>query len=139
MPAESSNPWSELITKKDIFDLHFEGLLTHGGEGSEELYEGCVDSALAAAWSAGQYLEGEVAVPRLTFSAYLLHHLAFKHCFLDGNKRVAWATGLLVLRRVGVTLAVSTEEAHRFVLQMLEESLPPETVLAWLTERMVAL
>ena len=139
MPSESLSPWSELITAEDIFRLHRRGLLEHGGEGSGELYEACVESALAAAWSAGQYIEGEDTVPGLTFAAYLLHHLAFKHCFLDGNKRVAWAASLFVLGGLELGLKIPTEEAHRFILQMLEESRPPEHVLAWFTEHMTAL
>jgi death-on-curing protein len=131
-------PWGDLISHEDVLRLHSRGLREYGGDGdSSELGEGCIDGTLGAAWSAGEYLEEAKAIPGLVFAAYVLHHLAVKSCFLDGNKRVAWLVAVNVLARVGVTLSASEEEAYEMITEMLVESREPAFVVQWLAAHLV--
>jgi hypothetical protein len=76
---------------------------------------------------------------RAGFAAFLLRSLVQDHCFVDGNKRVAWLAALDVLALgANLTLGVDEEEAANFVLRVADgttRSIPE--IAAWLAERLI--
>lgn len=69
-------------------------------------------------------------------AAALLESLVQNHPFVDGNKRVAVAVMDVFLRVNGRVLEVSDDEAHAFLIGLLERhELDLATVDAWLRAR----
>lgn len=69
-------------------------------------------------------------------AAALLESLVQNHPFLDGNKRVAIAVMDVFLRSNGRVLEVADDEAHAFLIGLLERhELEIAVVDAWLRER----
>lgn len=106
--------------------------------------DGCVDGALGSAYSAELYtapeVEGEFVVSGLTFAGCLLFYLATRHCFVDGNKRVSWLATSFVLLTLGVTLAVTDNEAEAFCLGIANGTVKSsEEVVHWIAEHIVAI
>src|SRR2546421_9495018 len=112
-------PWNQWIDLETIHSLYAAGIHNYGGLGSPSK-EGCVDAALGAAYNAEMYsmpeYESETVITGLCFCGYLLFYLATKHCFTDGNKRVAWASAMWVLFKLGLTISASDDEAIAFCL-----------------------
>lgn len=75
----------------------------------------------------------------MIFAGYLLFYLAKNHCFVDGNKRLAWSATMHVLLGLGLTVDASTDEAEEFVLSVItsERSTGME-VVRWLAGRLLA-
>ena len=99
----NSQPWQDFISQETVTLLYAAGIKRWGGSGSDPA-PGCVDAALGAAYNAEMYSydedeEREGGVGGLVFSGYLLFYLATKHCYIDGNKRIAWACSMFVLLR----------------------------------------
>lgn len=110
--------WRELITPEIIIQLHDEGLRRYGGLHSPPI-EGCIERSTGGAYTAGLYTAKndppsplEIALP---FAGYLLYYLARNHCFVEGNKRVAWTATMHVLAGFGLTLSATQDEAGDFV------------------------
>ncbi|MGH7906201.1 MAG: Fic family protein [Candidatus Binataceae bacterium] len=55
----------------------------------------------------------------LCFAGCLLYYLVQNHCFVDGNKRVGWATCMEVLRSLGLTVRATDDEVEAFVLSII--------------------
>jgi prophage maintenance system killer protein len=78
---------------------------------------GCIDGALGGAYSAELYSpesEQEGATQGLLFACYLLFYLVTKHCYTDGNKRIAWACMTFVLLNFGLTIEATEDEVVQF-------------------------
>jgi death-on-curing protein len=101
--------------------------------------EGCIEGCLGNAWSAKVYTEEEDQYS-LIFVAYLLFYLAKNHCFIDGNKRVAWMAAMDVLMRYNLTINATDDEAVQFVLDIVENKISDGNKVAdWLADRVIAL
>lgn len=107
---------------------------------SEPPRAGCVEGAIGNAVQAAVYY-GENDEPNpLHIASYLLRSLARDHCFIDGNKRVAWLGCLDVLARLGgVTVDTDEVEAATFVECVAEGKIDVPAVAEWLAGRLVAL
>ena len=139
----SMTPWDEWIDFDAIHDLYAEGIGQHGGFGSPSK-DGCIDGALGAAFNAELYsmpeVEAETVVTGICFCGYLLFYVATKHCFVDGNKRVAWSSAMWILSRMGLTLDVSDDEAIAYVVAIAEGKVESgEDVVNWLADRIIEL
>lgn len=133
-------PWEKWITNHKVHELYAEGIRRYGGTGSRSK-DGCIDAALGSAYSAELYsapeVEGEFVVSGLSFCGYLLFYLATKHCFVDGNKRVAWLTAAQILLEMGLTLDTSTMEAEQFCTGIASgEIRRAEVVVGWIADRL---
>jgi len=114
--TNGTQPWERWIGNQSITMLYAEGIKRWGGAGSPP-QPGCVDAALGAAYSAELYSpesEQEGAIQGLLFACYLLFYLATKHCYVDGNKRVAWACMAFVLLNFGLTIEATEDEVVAF-------------------------
>lgn len=58
------------------------------------------------------------------------------HCFVDGNKRVAWASAMVVLAGLRLTLSASEDEAYDFMMGMIENHLDHDEILDWIADRL---
>lgn len=97
------------LTLEEVLALHAALLARHGGApGVRD--KGLVESALARARS-GYY--GSLSEQ----AAALLQSFAMNPAFVDGNKRVAWASSLVFLRMNGYRVRVSADEAERFLIE----------------------
>jgi len=52
-------------------------------------------------------------------AAALLQSLLLNHCFIDGNKRIAFALTATFLKLNGYTLKVKAKEAEKFLIQRI--------------------
>lgn len=93
------------MTAKDVIDIHDRMISAYGGlEGYSDV--GRIESMVTRILNRHVY-EGEYDVYLLA-AAYLLA-IAKGHCFNDANKRTAFATSVLFLRRNGVLVHFAKE------------------------------
>jgi death-on-curing protein len=93
---------------------------------------GLVESALARARSGYYESLSEQA-------AALLQSFAMNHAFIDGNKRVAWASSMVFLRMNGYRVSVGADEAERFLIdQVIVGRVEHALIAQWLEPRMLA-
>ena len=136
----SAEPWDGLVSLASIVELHGEAISRYGGDGTPTPHDGCVEKSLGAAWNAELYAGPDGGVPGLCFAGCLLYYLIKNHCFIDGNKRVAWATSMEVLRGLGVTIDATDDAAEQFCLDVISGTVGDAVdVAAWLADRLVAL
>ncbi len=75
----------------------------------------------------------------LSFAGCLFFYLIKNHCFVDGNKRIAWAAMVRVLLELGLTLDVDDDEAEQYCLRVIKShDMDAVSVSLWLSERLVA-
>ncbi len=114
--------------------------LTVGGKGAASPPRaGCIPGALGNAWTAELYrCDEEAEKAGLLFAAYLFVYLVRGHCFVDGNKRVAWLALLQVLAHYHVQPTCDTSD----VVELCDNLLLPgslmdaDDVLDWLIARL---
>jgi death-on-curing protein len=95
-----------------------------GSDGVRDL--GLLDSALARPQSGYYTSLAEEA-------AALIQSLCQNHAFVDGNKRVAFATTAVFLRMNGYRLVANADEAERFVVDdIIRDRAPLEAITAWI-------
>ncbi|MBV9760921.1 MAG: Fic family protein [Acidobacteriaceae bacterium] len=138
----NDQPWSHLITLNSVVDMHRESIARFGGDPFPEPVPGCVESSLGAAWNAELYAAKPGSVPGLCFAGCLLFYLIRNHCFVDGNKRAAWAASMEVLRTLGLTVHASDHEAEEFCLDVITGRASVHTgidVCLWLAPRLLGL
>ncbi len=140
--TDARQPWTQWISDETITALYAEGIKRWGGAGSPP-QPGCIDGALGAAYNAEQYSpeteEGGGILPGLIFCGYLLFYLATKHCYLDGNKRIAWACAMFVLLNFGLTIEATEAEVIEFCLSISRGEIRhgSECVL-WMADRLTS-
>ena len=99
------------LTLEEVLALHAALIARHGGApGVRD--KGLVESALARSRSGYYDSLSEQA-------AALLQSFAMNHAFVDGNKRIAWASSLVFLRMNGYRVRVSADEAERFLIEQV--------------------
>jgi death-on-curing protein len=139
--TDARQPWSQWISDNTITDLYAEGINRWGGAGSPP-QPGCIDGALGAAYNAEQYSSGteeEGFIQGLIFCGYLLFYLTTKHCYVDGNKRIAWACATFVLLSFGLTIEATQQEVVDFCLSISRGDIRQGSdVVSWIAERLTA-
>lgn len=123
-------PVNLYLTLEEVFALHGALIERHGGApGVRDT--GLVESALARARSGYYESLSEQA-------AALLQSFAMNHAFIDGNKRVAWASSMVFLRMNGYRVSVSADEAERFLIDQVIVGRADHALIAqWLEPRMI--
>jgi len=70
-------------------------------------------------------------------AAALLQSLCQNHCFVDGNKRVAFAGTAIFLRMNAYRLRVSADDGESFLIdQVIQNKLAIEDIATWLESHM---
>jgi len=114
---------------QETLELHEQLILRFGGEkGVRDL--GALESALVRPQT-GYYDTLSMQ------AAALFQSLCQNHCFVDGNKRVAFACTAIFLRMNGYRLVLKPEDGEFFVVeQVIKKRLAIEAIAAWLEDRM---
>ena len=135
-----ATPWTRWISSEEVHQLYAQGIEKYGGASSPSK-DGCVSAALGAAYNGELYssteIDGEFVVSGLPFCGFLLFYLCTKHCFVDGNKRVAWLCLVFVLLKMGLTLTVSDQDAEAFCLDIANGKIESsEYVVRWVADHL---
>ena len=70
-------------------------------------------------------------------AAALFQSLCQNHCFVDGNKRVAFACTAIFLRMNDYCLEVHPDDGETFLVdQVIQQKIPIEDIASWLESRM---
>ena len=70
-------------------------------------------------------------------AAALLQSLALNHPFVDGNKRVAFATTAIFLRMNGYRLIVNADNGESFIVEnVIQQKASIEDIANWLESKM---
>lgn len=121
------DPWP-FIEIDDVIALHSDAMVKYGGQDSQPK-PGCVDSSVHGAVTAAMYADDEPDL--LSAVAYLLFYLAKNHCFVDGNKRVAWAAAIRTLEINGFRVQGEELEAASLVERVASGDVDVEFVIRW--------
>ena len=116
-------------TLQETLELHDQLILRFGGS------KGVRDPGL---------LESALVRPQTGYydtlsmqAAALLQSLCQNHCFVDGNKRVAFATTAIFLRMNGYRLSVKPDDGESFLVQqVIQKRAAIEPIAAWLEDCM---
>jgi death-on-curing protein len=131
-----TEPWAHRITVARVHELHEEGLRRYGGDPGL-LDANCPERCVANAWQAEMYQDDEGS-GGLLFAAYLLFYVCQNHCFVDGNKRVAWLCMLQVLATHDLSISATDDEAEAFMYSVAEGATEtPELIATWLAVRLI--
>jgi death-on-curing protein len=99
-----------------------------GGEDgilSEEALENCVALPMMAIFGT------ETSTSLWSKAATLLHCIANRHPFIDGNKRTAWTTKVFLLLN-GFRLSASPEDGESIVLDVVKGVVDLENLANWI-------
>lgn len=126
------------ITAAHIYELH-RGLGV--GQSLSPSKPGCVEGAVNGAYTSALYSceEGVDEPDLLHVAAFLFFYFAATHhCFVDGNKRIAWLALVEILATLELTLDVDDDTAEDFVLQLADGRVREHAaIVAWIAERLV--
>ncbi len=125
-------PWL-FIEVHEVLALHTEMLSTYGGQQSPPKV-GCVESSVGTAITSAMYSTAEDEPDLLCAVAYLLMYLAKNHCFVDGNKRVAWSAAVRVLDMNGIRLREDDAEAAPLVNRVATGDAKVGDIITWLAQ-----
>ena len=117
------------LTLQETLDLHEQLILRFGGPaGVRDM--GLLESALIRPQT-GYYETLSMQ------AAALLQSLCQNHCFVDGNKRVAFAATAIFLRMNGYRLSVETDDGETFIVShVIQKKIAIEDIATWLESRM---
>lgn len=68
-------------------------------------------------------------------AAYVIHGVASKHPLVNGNKRLAFALGALILRTEGFELSVDKDETVPLMLRVAKGELSRKALESWLRSK----
>jgi death on curing protein len=139
--ATRDEPWTVWIDIARVIELHHLALEKYGGPSGPADPTGCIDGVLGAAFNAELYIEGRRrAKTGLAFAAYALFYMVQRHCFVDGNKRVAWLTAVDTLASMGLGVQASEDEAFALMTDVIEHRIESaDGVVLWFAPRLFAL
>ena len=116
-------------TLQETLELHDELIRRFGGSGRVR-DPGLLESALSRPQS-GYYDTLSLQ------AAALLQSLIQNHSFIDGNKRVAFATTAIFLRMNGYRLKVEPDDGESFLIdEVIQKRIPIEEIATWLEVHM---
>jgi death on curing protein len=121
------------LTLEDVLALHDE-LIQHYGGAPGLRDAGLLEAALAMpqAGFGGQYFHG---FPHEMGAAYLFH-LVRNHAFIDGNKRVALACGILFFKINRMPYSITEEEAVELTLAAASGQMDKDAVTAFFRQHL---
>ena len=127
--AERQEPrW---VSESVALALHDRQLAEHGGP-SGLRDAGALASALARPVNQWGYGEDD---PCALAAAYAFG-IARNHAFADGNKRTAWVTARLFLRKIGISIVFNEREAIATVVALAAGELSEAELADWFRQHM---
>jgi death-on-curing protein len=117
------------LTLQETLELHEQLILRFGGPtGVRDM--GLLESALIRPQT-GYYETLSMQ------AAALLQSLCQNHCFVDGNKRVAFAATAIFLRMNGYRLSVEADDGETFLVNhVIQKRMAIDDIATWLEGRM---
>ena len=133
------NPWEQWITEAQVFELHAEGIRRWKGGDEKVLHQGRATQSLGNAYNAAVFSCENEGDYMLVFCGYLLFYLGSNHCWVNGNKRVAWLSCVHVLLGAGLTIKVENDdEVIDFCTKIADHKIADGShVVAWLADRLI--
>lgn len=121
------------VTLDQVLRAHNRALLFGGRSGIRDL--GLIESAIARPYC-GYYR------PIAGKAAALVHSLALNHGFIDGNKRTALYTVVLMLNKSGYTLRHKSRrqrdhDMEAVILSVVERKMSFDELVRWFHQRIV--
>lgn len=120
------------LTKDDILDLHDDALEAFGGD-EGILHDDAIEACLSRIQQAFGGVEAFPSIP--SKAGALLHGFATRHCFVDGNKRVALGAAQTFLALNGMELVATPEELVELTLEAAKGNSTAEDVGDWIQQR----
>jgi prophage maintenance system killer protein len=137
MSSWSAIPPIDVVVAKCVA-LNHELVNRFGGSHTSPAPEVCLDKVISAAQNA-EYYAGNEEASGLCYIGALMFYAIEGHCFLDGNKRTGLAIALWLLKRFGLTLICSQEDARDYCLAVASGLRSREQVVLWLAENLIAI
>lgn len=105
----------EFLTLAEIIEIHNNQILLYGGEPGVRDFS-LLSSAIAIPRSTfeGNYLYNDI----FEMAAAYIYHICQNHPFVDGNKRVALAAGLIFLDLNNITIDDPNGELYRMMINV---------------------
>ncbi len=121
-----------LLTYDEILKIHSRMIKEFGGEDGI-LSEGAIENCIALPMLA---IFGTETTPTLwSKAAMLLHCIATRHPFVDGNKRTAWTAAKVFLLLNGFRLSAEVDEAESIVLSIVGGDTDIDAIAKWIREK----
>lgn len=93
----------------------------------------CVEGAIGNAVLAASYTQDSDEPDVLHVAAYLMRSLVKNHCYVDGNKRIAWLATLEVLAvHAMATIEADQDEAAALVEDVATGAVDVPALIVWL-------
>ena len=120
------------LNRRALDLLHSASISEHGGaEGLRD--EGLFESALARPQNLHAY---ENVTDPARLAAYYMFGLAKNRAFVDGNKRIAFISGALFLRRNGFRLVADQARATLTMLSVASGALTEDDLAEWIRKHL---
>ncbi len=118
------------VTMEEVYALHEKQLRRFGGP-SGVRDPGALESALNRARNKWEYEGADLA----EMAAAHAYGIARNHPFVDGNKRAAFVTMMLFLRKNGLPFKPSQEESAAIILSLAAGETSEESLARWIRDR----
>lgn len=107
--------------------------IEHGKESELSLRDAIRDEGCIPAICNGDFFEDPVER-----AAYYLHRISTRHPYVEGNKRTAYLTALLIVHKeLGARLIEDQAENDQFIRKIASGEVPQDDVIEWLKGRIV--
>ena len=119
------------LTFDEIMGIHNRMIEVFGGEDgilSEEALENCVALPMMSIFGT------ETSPSIWSKAATLLHCIATRHPFVDGNKRTAWTAAKVFLLLNGYRLSATVKNAETTLLGVIQGDIDSEELTDWVEE-----
>jgi death-on-curing family protein len=121
----------EIITKRKIIEIQKKVILESTEEGDRKL-----DGVLLDQYTLDNILDGwydwDKEPDSIVFASYMFHGIAYKHPFIQGNKRTALMTATLILGCCGKSLECDDKELYKFVKEVADGKHELPVVIEWI-------
>jgi death on curing protein len=117
------------LTYEQVLAIHSRQLRRYGGA-SGLRDEGILRSALERPVAKWQYEQADLAM----LAAAYAFGLAKNHAFVDGNKRVAFITLVVFLRKNGVHFAPDQAQSTKIMLALAAGEVSEENLARWIRD-----
>ncbi len=121
------------LTLKEVIALHQELIKDYGGHDGI-LDEGALESTLFRPQQLAYYQPNS---PLCDLVAAYGYGLVKNHCFVDGNKRIAFVVMAVFLLRNGYELTATEVEAVDIMINLAQGNITQSQLALWLTDNSV--
>ena len=118
--------WSSRVSFDEVLRLYRAILRETGGE-----YGFVSEGTLRYILDSMDSIRGDIFAK----AAYVIHGIATKHPLANGNKRLAFSLGALILRTEGIELSIDKDETVPLMLRAAKDELSRKVLESWLRSK----